>query len=404
MSANVMSYLEHTYGENCRLAPVPRPFQTDGSDDVPPIAAQFFYTSLIPIDDPLSHGAIAGASEAKSAKGSLRPFSAGDNNALEKAWLSIASEHDSRTHQEARKFKTSDRALTEANASKLASLVRHLVKKHRDKHGHLRGPNNSLASPSALEPTTPSAACCPELHVDVSTELQNSFCALLRRRHAALSQDSVVQNIMMEMRGLSSEPAVGDTITAASWEGSGSVASGKGILGSPLTDYSRVPKGPSQSAQGEEALLSRSVKGGGQRVASRVIEENRRPRTASKPPRPSADDGISGTPFARVESYSSTPEIGTPVLSPLDRPTATVTEGGRRRAETASGRSDRPSRPPSAASSERDVDSYKTNTVDIPVGVSRLHMVSLPALQMKPIYWSPINDIAVVQRATWFYR
>ncbi|KAF5510652.1 putative phospholipase [Colletotrichum siamense] len=31
-------------------------------------------------------------------------------------------------------------------------------------------------------------------------------------------------------------------------------------------------------------------------------------------------------------------------------------------------------------------------------------MVSIPALQMKPIYWSPVNDIAVVLRATWFYR
>ncbi len=30
-------------------------------------------------------------------------------------------------------------------------------------------------------------------------------------------------------------------------------------------------------------------------------------------------------------------------------------------------------------------------------------MVALPALQMKPIYWSPVNDIAVVLRATWFY-
>ena len=43
-------------------------------------------------------------------------------------------------------------------------------------------------------------------------------------------------------------------------------------------------------------------------------------------------------------------------------------------------------------------------TVEVAVGVSRLHMVSLPMLQMKPIYWSPVNDMAVVTRATWFYR
>lgn len=41
---------------------------------------------------------------------------------------------------------------------------------------------------------------------------------------------------------------------------------------------------------------------------------------------------------------------------------------------------------------------------DVPVGISRLHLVKLPALQMHPIYWSPVHDIAVVTRATWFYK
>jgi hypothetical protein len=41
--------------------------------------------------------------------------------------------------------------------------------------------------------------------------------------------------------------------------------------------------------------------------------------------------------------------------------------------------------------------------VDIPVGVARLHSVKLPSLQMMPIYWSPVHDIASVIRGTWFY-
>lgn len=40
----------------------------------------------------------------------------------------------------------------------------------------------------------------------------------------------------------------------------------------------------------------------------------------------------------------------------------------------------------------------------VPVGVSRLHLVEMPDLVMKPIYWSPINDQASVIRATWFYK
>ncbi|KAF2461013.1 DDHD domain-containing protein [Lineolata rhizophorae] len=40
----------------------------------------------------------------------------------------------------------------------------------------------------------------------------------------------------------------------------------------------------------------------------------------------------------------------------------------------------------------------------VPVGVSRLHSVVMPQLQMEPIYWSPLNDIAPVCRGTWFYK
>jgi hypothetical protein len=40
----------------------------------------------------------------------------------------------------------------------------------------------------------------------------------------------------------------------------------------------------------------------------------------------------------------------------------------------------------------------------VPVGVSRLHNVGFPNMQMVPIYWLPVRDIAPVIRATWFYH
>lgn len=42
----------------------------------------------------------------------------------------------------------------------------------------------------------------------------------------------------------------------------------------------------------------------------------------------------------------------------------------------------------------------------VPVGVSRLHHVAMDAesIQLEPIYWSPVNDIAEVVRGTWFYK
>lgn len=39
----------------------------------------------------------------------------------------------------------------------------------------------------------------------------------------------------------------------------------------------------------------------------------------------------------------------------------------------------------------------------VPVGVSRIHNVIMPDLRMEPIYWAPVNDVAPVVRATWFY-
>ncbi|TQS34501.1 hypothetical protein Golomagni_05112 [Golovinomyces magnicellulatus] len=44
------------------------------------------------------------------------------------------------------------------------------------------------------------------------------------------------------------------------------------------------------------------------------------------------------------------------------------------------------------------------NFREVPVGISRLHFVLLPNLKMKPIYWSPANDTASVIRGTWFYH
>lgn len=66
---------------------------------------------------------------------------------------------------------------------------------------------------------------------------------------------------------------------------------------------------------------------------------------------------------------------------------------------------DQEDRPPTRSTSPGRATNIKViSTVEVPVGISRLHLTSLPALQMKPLYWSPVNDIAIVTRATWFYR
>lgn len=55
---------------------------------MPPLQAQFFHASPMPIDDPLS--ALPPA-DSKSANYSMIPFGTYDNNALEEAWQSLSN-------------------------------------------------------------------------------------------------------------------------------------------------------------------------------------------------------------------------------------------------------------------------------------------------------------------------
>lgn len=150
---------------------------------------------------------------------------------------------------------------------------------------------------------------------------------------------------------------------------------------------------------------------------------------------PALDDGISGKPFVRVGVASkNAPEIGGSNIEGVAAAAAGVSKPAE---DDASVKEALPTPPPTqqkqqqqeqeepptpVATDEPSVPGSEqqpvvdeaaaaaapvqddNGTAEIPVGISRLHMVSLPLLQMKPIYWSPLNDVAIVTRATWFYR
>ncbi|KAK4455583.1 phospholipase DDHD1 [Podospora aff. communis PSN243] len=342
---------QHTYGPACRLAPAPHPEPVDGLDDIPPIKAQFFYSSPIPIDDPLSAATIVGAGENKSTKPPLRPFSPGDTLALEKAWLTFASDRDRRNHRQSQRNRSPSPSLSKENAAKLAAIIAKLATKHREKHD--REGQSPLAG----------VTCCQELTIDASAELRKEFCAVTRRRQRSLDHDVVVQGVMEQLkrhRSASDAPQL--------QMGRGSVVGTIALGSSPIPRHISA----SMAADG-----SRPSTAGG---------DGELPPLAPPPARPpAAGDGISGKPFVRVEmgdrSNNSTPE---------DR----STRQGRVRSESVAV-------PVKSPVEGKDGDH---ESVEVPVGISRLHMVSLPVLQMKPIYWSPVNDLATVMRATWFYR
>src|SRR5271168_4337203 len=99
-----MSPLKHTYGPTCHLSRVVNSSGSKNDDDIPALKAQFFYSSPLPIDDPLTAVPTPSGSESKFTKYAPRPFSAYDNNALEEAWLGLGSEQDRKHH---RKLKNS---------------------------------------------------------------------------------------------------------------------------------------------------------------------------------------------------------------------------------------------------------------------------------------------------------
>ncbi|TEA07493.1 putative phospholipase [Colletotrichum sidae] len=367
--------LLHSFGPQCRLKPVSISPSINADDAIPAVAAQFFYSSTIPIDDPLSPGTSAGTSDFRSGRGPLRPFSLGDNNALEKAWINLLSEEDSKVHEQLWRDRRLSPIVEKATASKLSLLVRNLAAKHAHKHGTRFEGSAPVGTSAGTLPEAPITPCCPDLLVDTSTELQNTFCALARRRHPALSQDNVMQGVAMELRRWITEEFRPDV----TWEHSGGKFSSRALAESSHSrqmsntgSFSprRESVGEPSRFQKDEGRLGVQYRARSDSRASNQTSRSSTPDRATIVRLPTIDDGISGKPFLRAAAR---------------QPQPTITLGI-----------------PSAGSSTFVVS--QQHAVDVVVGISRLHMVSMPALQMKPIYWSPVNDIAVVLRATWFYR
>ncbi|KAK7723678.1 hypothetical protein SLS64_000007 [Diaporthe eres] len=389
---------DHTYGPNCRLAPVVEP-SPEGPllAGIPPINAQFFYHSLVPIDDPLSTATAATTADGRPVKGVLRPFSHADNNALEAAWLNLADDDHRNNHDASLKNRRPDPALAAKNARKLDAIVDHLTRTHKEKHSRdTRAP--PLEPP--LEPLagTDLSVCCQELLINASNRLREVFCEVSREHQPSLSQKHVVARVMSVMEDGRPNPAATAAVP---------ITTPAMPASSPRTD-TFVSPALSTSARGRASSLasnpvaSRSASIGS---AARLAPFGTPPQLEKSPlgPRPAypqVTDGISGRPFLRVGDPDDevAPETGQLRDSRPDVPGENPT--GEQHFGASKVPSDTVPIPPGGAG----ISELEPRVVEVPVGLSRLHEVSLPVLQMKPIYWSPVNDIAIVSRSTWFYR
>ncbi len=409
----------HTYDPRCRLSPVLYPKPTPWLEGIPPINAHFFYSSPIPIDDPLTAATMAGSADGKSPKHPIRPFSQGDSNALEKAWIRFANRDDRENHANARGDRSPSPTLAKTISQKLAAIVQSLAAAHAEKHADGGNPVQQETAYGATGglPSSDPPPCCPALALDVSNELRRAFCAVTRKRWRELDQDRTVREVMARLRHPANTTEGSDSARRRESSAVSSSVSRRG------TSAKRKPSSPPSTGDGarghEETNRGRqlSTSTGAQDLTA---DDDSRPPSSHMgfsvslplsatnlgrpiPIRPPViDDGISGKPFVRVgtpdTNYSSTP-------TSLPRFDGNASDGIPAVARGPESSVDQPPRttepvpnpPPRSGSAEQELP-------EIPVGISRLHTVTLPVLQMKPIYWSPLNDIATVLRGTWFYR
>lgn len=387
----------HTCGPNCRLAPVVEPSpESPLLTGIPPINAQFFYHSLVPIDDPLSTATTTTTADGRPAKGVLRPFSHADNNALEAAWLSLADDDHRNNHNASLKNQRPGPALAATNTRKLDAIVENLIRSHKEKHSQ-----DTRATP--LEPPVEALAgtdlgvCCQELLIDASNRLREVFCEVSRESQPSLSQKHVIARVMSVME----EGRPNSTATTAV-----PISTPALPASSPRTD-TFVSPALSTSARGRASSLasnpvasrSASIGSGAKTAPFGTPPQLEKPAVRLRLAHPQVTDGISGRPFVRVGDHDGevTSEPGSLRDPRPDVPKDNVTGDQNVRASEV-----QPDTEPIPGGIS--IPELEPRVATVPVGLARLHEVSLPVLQMKPIYWSPVNDIAIVSRSTWFYR
>lgn len=125
-----MSIPEHTYGPTCVLHDEYNPFIRRAStiSELPPrITARFFYSSALPIDDPLSPLPLPSTNSTPSKVAPL-PFSHHDNAALEEAWQTlnkeISKEHTHGFRSKDEKLNTGKEAEKHADEAQVSSLAK----------------------------------------------------------------------------------------------------------------------------------------------------------------------------------------------------------------------------------------------------------------------------------------
>jgi hypothetical protein len=470
-----MSQVAHTYGPTCRLAPAVTFSSSISDDDIPPLKAQFFYASPLPIDDPLSAAPTPASSDSKSIKHTPpRPFSAYDQSALEEAWLGLGSGTDKKNQRRGKSAspgkedrkgggKRADKSLghdsgPESPPEACACKRSHsLCRNGRNKCDCPTCPQNSAfaeaststrASPNELGNSNDSKD--PKLSTkgqSPSQAKEEDTTEVSRAQQSDVGQDQDPRGSKRgngtskgkrkaDLEGV--EPARGDgaddesIITECSeLVDNKEHASSENREGSEqdfcpelqndasqtkpaeTTDKHAEPQPVSSDRYGKKSskkpgkvtMAETDTNIPKSRSSKKKDNSDLSPQSSdvmpSNAPVQGGDAGTTGLPFVKLPSRENSPQP-----SEHDCGGSKTASEGRRNADRIPRRSNERESSETETIQVHGCKAHKNikDQVDVPVGVSRLHLVQLPSLQMKPIYWSPVHDICAVTRGTWFYK
>ncbi|OJD26975.1 hypothetical protein ACJ73_01631 [Blastomyces percursus] len=442
-----MSSLLHTYGPTCLLYdpednPATKP--DFSSPTAPPkVRAQFFYLSSFPIDDPLTPLPAPSASSSASVTSfPPRPFSVLDNIALEEAWHGLRTTEDDSEAEDTRKSGTEedkairnwkqrvDRLIIEAqtvareyrHASKDIDLTpineRHdsvsifsLVEQHVAEYGS----SDDEAEKRRLVVST-LRNVIEQISRHEESDWRHEFRPIIMALFNATANEipnqdrdtpkRVTDKLLRQINEQSKPASASIPIRTPAKPPDNVDASGKSgtQFFTPDQSYNNTPNSlkrhsPPGDRKSKTSKRNSTSSPSGNEVYGSYSSQTRR----SIPPTGlhAGDTNISGSPFIRAPARSprSVPSPRSPATpSKTSHPLGgmvTVNQGG-------DGRSSSSGLDPSSSPSRVTVKRLSPPQPEVtPIESKREPDAVIP---MKPIYWSPIHDISLVIRATWFYK
>ena len=425
-----MSAESHTFDDKCLLsihskASTPHPTRRDveRSPNPPRLKARFFFNSALPIDDPLSP-----IPQLPTTSGSRvfapRPFSVHDNDALEAAWLRIhstkassptrrpssASPHSLSPPLRARKADLSpprdakDDAETLRNMESAAHVTgepSHLVRSSLQRRMAANSHNTSLKplEQASEEQREVQRHSLPNMELAASRPSGSSGYGPESEPPSGLGSSNDVVSTSGIPKNKSTFPV--STLKVMEETGSHGSAVRNSLLPSKHNNSGQEPKYKSTSGLDDQVQLA----------SMRSSPQIKNKSSYSRPIKQQTSFTRETGPKPQVSSHDAK-QARTKEVRFADDPSVYHTEGSSPAASRIGAMENltEPTDPPISTSSPisslwpSSDEPHMKETAEVPVGISRLHLVDLPALQMKPIYWSPVHDVSAVVRGTWFHK